>query len=999
MSNLFQEAYKGLNSRQKEAVDTIEGPVMVIAGPGTGKTQILTLRIANILKQTDTKGDGILCLTFTRAGVKAMRERLEKYIGDDGRRVGIQTFHSFANTLVEKYYELLDFEAPPKLLKEDDAVLVVDELLHAHDWKYLHSRGNPAMYFNDLKSLVSLLKRERFSHFDFMVEIDREIDKLKNDPDSISSRGESKGQLKKEIQKKIESLSRTKEVATFYEYYESYKIKNELMDYDDVLEYAVTLVEENEDVCADLREAYLYVLVDEHQDSSGVQNAFLQAVWKDTEKPNIFVVGDDRQLIYGFGGASLSYFEEFKTAFGKAHLITLTENYRSTEPILSLADTLLQSSLTQEKLNSNRAETHPVSLFEYVYPRDEIIGAGLYFKKQIEEGVEPEECALLVPKNRHVLSALSTLRNMGLPVRSSLGVSFFSAQETQSLLNVFRVIANPFDTVSLSHSILDSTSQIPILKAHTFLHKTDTRKISVEILVQNSQTGGLFDESDPLSVWGKKLAVWIEYSHTHSLNEIVHRVGNELLVDSANGHEELIKRVEVVRTCIHLATEYFEKNTKAKIKDFLQYLDRLEEYNHSLNTATLGGNKGVSVMTLHGSKGLEYENVWIGHMNQSVLMASKRMAFTLPESIQNKIEEKDKAVAKRELYVAITRAKKKCIISHATTSHTGGALELAEILQEIPQDMFEKKDATETQNELLTHDPRVYVSMEEKPEGDALTALKESVSEIFTDAKVSVTLLNNFFECPWKWYFRNLLKLPDLKTESLKFGSAVHSTIERILLEDKKPSSVFIKKTISEELENEGVSDSSTLVRLTREGVDAVETWMEKYYPHLAKDRTTERSLSYRDPRFPDLTMYGKIDLTERFPDGRLVVTDFKTGSSKTSGVIEKRDEEGRLSSFMRQLAMYSYLVYGAEKGKVVNSSRLLFLEADKDDKNGVYSAHVGGEEIELLVRDISDYTKLLSSGEWTNRPCNFKPYGSGTSECEHCALAKRVYGVVATSL
>ena len=995
MSTLFNDAYKGLNSRQKEAVDTIDGPVMVIAGPGTGKTQILTLRIATILQKTDTSSDGILCLTFTRAGVKAMRERLHKYIGEDARGVGIQTFHSFGIGLVEKYFELLDFDSPPAILKDDEAVLLVDELLHLRDWKHLHSRGNPALYFNDLKSLISFLKREGLSSFDLMAEIDRDIETLKNDPDNISSRGETKGQLKKDTQKKIESLSRTREVATFFEEYETLKMKKGVMDYDDVLTFAVKLVQENESVRADLRENFLYVLVDEHQDSSGVQNAFLQAVWRDTEKPNIFVVGDDRQLIYGFGGASLSYFEEFKTVFGKAHLITLTENYRSTAPILALADTLLKSSLTTEKLNSNLEGSHPVSLFEYVYPRDEILGAGVYFKKLITEGTLPEECVLLVPKNRHIRPAVQVFKDMGLPVRSSIGVSFFEARETRSLRNVLEVVSNPFDPVHLAKTILDSLSGIPVLKAHTFLHKTNTYTLSLESLISHEKNGGLFDENNPIAKWGKSLSSWLEYSHTHSLLETVHRIGNEFLVDSANGHEDLVQKVEIVRTCIHLVTEHSEKNKNENLKDFLAYLTRLEEYNHTLTTAVLGGDKGISVMTLHGSKGLEFENVWIAHMNQSVLMASKRMAFSLPEKLQERIETKDKAVAKREAYVAITRAKKMCTLSYATTSHTGGTLELAEIFADIPQEHFAKKEYSETEKELLEHTPRIYVEKQEPQKNDELEVLKKDVSEIYTDAKVSVTLLNNFFECPWKWYFRNLLKLPDLKTESLKFGSAIHSTIEHILLENKKPTSVFIKNTISLQLEKEGVSDKSALARLTREGLEAVEVWMEKYYPHLAKDRTTERSVSYRDVRFPDLTMYGKIDLTERFPDGRLVVTDFKTGSSKTSGVIEKRDEEGRLSTFMRQLAMYSYLVYGAEKGKVVDSSRLLFLEADLDDKNGVYSAHVGGEEIELLARDITDYNTFLKSGEWTNRPCNFKPYGSGGGECEHCALAKKIYGAV----
>lgn len=994
MSNLYLEAYKGLNARQKEAVDTLDGPVMVIAGPGTGKTQVLALRIARIRDKTDTDSSSILCLTFTRAGVTAMRDRLARYMGDESRHVSVMTFHSFAIHLVEKYYESLDFDAPPTILKEDDAVLLIDEILHGHDWEYLHARGNSAMCFNDIKSLVSLLKRERMSSFDFMIEVEREIDRLKNDPDNISSRGESKGQLKKDTLKKIEALYRTKEVALFYEQYESKKKEKRFMDYDDVLEYAVRLVEESDEVCADIRESYLYVLVDEHQDSSGVQNAFLQAVWKSVEQPNIFVVGDDRQLIYGFGGASLDYFQEFRTVFGKAHLITLVDNYRSTAPILSLADTLLESALTKDKLESHRDETHQVELSQYMYPRDEIIAAGLHFKKQIEAGVPAEECALLVPKNRFIRSAVSVLKDMGLSVRSSIGVSFFDSPITTSLRQVLKVVVNPHDNHVLSRVILDSTSKIPPLVAHLFLHQTNNYSLSVETLLSHGQSGGLFDSQDPISSFGRQLEKWINFAHDHSLLETVHLIGNELLVDTASTHEMLINRAEIVRTFLHLLTERYERNPKETLKDFIEYIDRLESYNHTLTTAVLTGNKGISVMTLHASKGLEYESVWIAHMNESILMSSKRMAFTLPEKIQERIETKDKSIAKREVYVAITRAKKLCTLSYARTSYTGGELELAEIISEIPNDHFVIKNAEETEQFLLEYGPRVYVEKIEPVHQGVLEELKASVADVYSDAKVSVTLLNNFFECPWKWYFRNLLKLPDIKTESLKFGSAVHSTIEKILLEEKKPTNAFIKKTIAEELEYEGVTDTGVLTRLSREGVEAVETWMEKYYPHLAKDRTTERSLSYRDSRFPDLTMYGKIDLTERFPDGRLVVTDFKTGKSKTTGVIEKHDDEGRLSSFMRQLAMYSYLVYGAEKGKVVDSSRLLFLEADKDDKNGMYSTHIGSEEIDLLVRDISDYVRLLSSGEWVDRPCNFKPFGSGSSVCEHCELAKRVYKI-----
>ncbi len=256
--NEFEIAYNKLNKAQLDAVDTLDGPVMVVAGPGTGKTQILALRIGNILKKTDTSPDSILCLTFTNSGVSAMRERLDKYIGSRSKDVIISTFHSFAYNLIEKHYELLDFERMPELLSDDEAVFIVDEILNNNDWEYISPRGNPAMYFGDLKQLVSILKRERISDVDLLTCVEADIKNLKENPENISSRGESKGKLKKEIEKKIEQLNRTKEVVEFYRLYEKSKKEMSLIDYDDVLELSVKLVEEFDSVRDDIRENYLF---------------------------------------------------------------------------------------------------------------------------------------------------------------------------------------------------------------------------------------------------------------------------------------------------------------------------------------------------------------------------------------------------------------------------------------------------------------------------------------------------------------------------------------------------------------------------------------------------------------------------------------------------------------------------------------------------------------------------------------------------------------------
>lgn len=980
--------YKKLNKAQKEAVDTTEGPVMVVAGPGTGKTQILALRIGNILLNTDTKADGILCLTFTNSGVRAMQKRLLSYIGKESNDVLISTFHSFAlKHLIEKYYSLLGFDTEPKLLGDEEAVFLVDDILHENEWKYIRPRTNPEMYFGELKQLISILKRERLSPEEFMASIDRDILSLQEDPASISTRGESKGKLKKEVEKRIESLERTKEVVLFYELYEQKKFALSFMDYDDVLEYAVRLVEDYEDVRADMREEYQYVLVDEHQDSSGIQNNFLKAVWRDVEMPNIFVVGDDRQLIYGFSGASFSYFEEFSHIFGKAKLITLIENYRSTKSILSLADDLLASSLVEEKLNSNTPDVGGVCLSEYSYPRDEVIGAGLYFKSKIEEGLKPEECALLVPKNYHVRNAISILRNMGLPVSSGKNVSLFSVPETESLVRILELIADPYNAVNLSLSMLDKYSQIPPLVAHKFLKNTKADKLTIDELKATDKST-LFKEDSVVSDWGITLEHFVNDSQGKSVAEIVSMVGNELLINQSKDHEELVHNVEVVRSLLHVAMLYEEKKKSGGLDKFLEYLKRLESYGSHITLSTFASDTGVQVMTLHKSKGLEYKAVWVAHMNEEVLMSEKKTGFTLPTSVREHIEERSVLSAKRELYVAITRAREYLTISYARENYQGSPMNLAQIITDTEGDHFIKKDAMETEKEILANGPETYVSEREPELVNSLNLLKDFVAESYDDAKVSVTLLNNFFECTWKWYFRNFLKLPEVKSKSLALGSAVHGAIEFILKSDKLPSSALIKGNIKDSLLKEGVTDEAELKRLLKDGEVAVSRFVDDFYKNLSKNFTPERPLQFRDGKFPHLLMYGRIDLTERTPDDEIIITDFKTGSSKTAGAIEKLDDEGRLSTHMRQLAMYSYLVAGAEKGKEVMTSRLLYLEAPKEDKNSLYSTHVGKEEIDLLVKDIGDYDEMLKSGSWIDRPCNYNSYGKNT-ECEYCKLAK----------
>lgn len=978
--NSFQKLYKGLNKAQKEAVDTIEGPVMVIAGPGTGKTQVIALRIGNILEQTDTPADGVLCLTFTNSGVDAMKKRLRDY-GLDASKILVSTFHAFGTRLIEEFYQHLDLKEPPTTLDEADAVGLVDEILSSHDWEHLRPRGDASRYFRDLKSLVSLLIRERMSPEDFAEEIERDIHRLKKDPENLSTRGASKGEVKKEIQNKILSLERSREAVLFYQLYEEKKKELNVFDYDDILRAMVRLVSEFEDVRATLRERHLYVLVDEHQDSSGVQNEFLKAVWGPVEKPNLFVVGDDRQLIYGFSGASLSLFEEFRETFSSTKLITLTENYRSTQRILDTADTLLQSALAKGKLTSNTKGDHPIALVECAYPRDEVLRAGLFFQERIASGLRPEDCALLVPKNSQVRAALRVLMDLGLPVSAPNSLKLFESSQYRSFFRILRIMSNPFAGYEIAELLLDPVSQVNPLEAHRFIHKTYAKDLSVQSLVEAG-----FE-------FGEKLAKAIVEAKGKSAYEVIQQVGEKFFLETAEEHAEFVRAVEVVRSLLHLALT-LEAKTKDKVEGsslsyFLNYLLRLEEYGEDVPLAIFGEEKGVRVMTLHSSKGLEFEAVWIAHMNERALMSGKRMGLALPERLKILEEKKDAAAARREVYVALTRAKLYANMSYALLSHSGSDEELATVVEDLPKELFTFESKEQSEEKLMKNGFKSLVLKQASPqESLSREALRELVSEEFYKKKISATLLNSFFECPWKWYFRSFLGVPEPESEALIFGSVVHGALENVLKLGHDPKDKDMSDAIAEALNYHHVYDTKVRRRMTSDALRVMKKFKEILLPQLYEERESERSLSYKDRRFPELVVTGKIDLMEHDGGGAVRVTDFKTGRPRKASEIEKRDLEERMSGYLRQLAIYSYLLINAEKGKYeVEKSRLYFAESD-DDRLSLYETVIGQEEIESLLKDIKDYENALKSGEWTERECQHTTYPN-EPECPYCKKAE----------
>ena len=384
--NSFESLYTSLNTEQKQAVDQLEGPVMVIAGPGTGKTQILATRILNILR-TDTLPENILCLTYTEAGATAMLQRLSSFMGSDAYKVNIHTFHGLCNQIIKDFPEKFN-KREMRVMDDIERVELIQEIIEKID------ENSPIKTYNDeatvlqrqLSQVWTLMESEGYSVADFEEWIhylqDDELFKMQF-PELVYKRKFKEfnvGDIKENDRSKLnESWNKLIDAAKLHSQYVSLKKEKGVYEFSDMLNWVNDIMKTDEELKLMIQEKYHYILVDEYQDTSGVQNEILYSLidyWE--ENPNCFVVGDDDQSIYAFQGAKVSNMLAFKTKY-KLNLktIVLTQNYRSTQTILDSSSTLIEHNKSRlvnsiEGLSKNLVSSGENQHFEAVPVKTEL---------------------------------------------------------------------------------------------------------------------------------------------------------------------------------------------------------------------------------------------------------------------------------------------------------------------------------------------------------------------------------------------------------------------------------------------------------------------------------------------------------------------------------------------------------------------------------------------------------------------------------------------------
>ncbi|HWJ89825.1 MAG TPA: ATP-dependent helicase, partial [Flavisolibacter sp.] len=461
----FNEEYARLNAEQRKAVDQTEGPVMVIAGPGTGKTQILSARIGKILlSDAHAEPNNILCLTYTDAGVVAMRRRLAQFIGPDAYRVGIYTFHAFCNDVIQDNLGLFEKTALDPI-SDLERIELLKELIDGFGKEHPLKRYRGDVYFeiNALQSLFSLMKREGWTGEFICQKIDEYIDDLPNRDEYICKRATKeykKGDLRLDkIEEQKEKMQKLRAACNELKAYQKMMRDRGRYDFDDMINWVIDAFRNNENLLRSYQEQYQYILVDEYQDTSGSQNALVQLLINYWDKPNVFVVGDDDQSIYRFQGANVENMLEFAQSFRDDLMtVVLVNNYRSTQDILDISKTLIGKNeerlvrkidgLSKELIAGNADLLHvklrPV-IYEYETQRDEMMHITTSVESLVNKGVPGNTIGIIYRENKYGEELANYFRLKNVPYYSKRSLNILDQPLIRQLLLVLNYLAAEHD--------------------------------------------------------------------------------------------------------------------------------------------------------------------------------------------------------------------------------------------------------------------------------------------------------------------------------------------------------------------------------------------------------------------------------------------------------------------------------------------------------------------------------------------------------------------------
>lgn len=1025
----FKENYERLTEAQKKAVDTTEGPVMVVAGPGSGKTEILSLRVANILRKTDTPPHGILCLTFTDAAAVNMRKRLEKILGVDAYRVAIHTFHSFGTHIIERFpeffykgacfhsaSEILQVEILEKLFRELPAsspissshpekgyVFLLDAKQSIRDLKQagispdefrnilLHNDKSISHISSDIdavfsprmkKSVIAEAEKLRkkmeehkgeefpVPHFEPLLaaltrSLERAIDESNEDGktsplskwkrDHTYKNEEGKRALKAE--KESEKLHA---LADLYENYQNELHRLGYYDFEDMILDVIQAIEENDVLRAELQEQFLYVLVDEFQDTNDAQMRLVNLLTSSEMhegSPNIMVVGDDDQAIYRFQGAEVKNILNFSSRYSNPALITMIDNYRSHQAVVESALNIIDMGEERlvnlmpeiEKTLVSRADHKEgsVSHLRYSTRIHEYHGVVEEVKKLLERGIEPQEIAIIGRKHKNLESLVPFFHDEGIPISYERQQNVLEEPHVRELITMARFVDSLSKIGVHGEEIRDDL--LPEILSYPFwgIERTRLWELSLEVYkrrrTSNTWLEVMKESNDKkiqqiadflIHLSGSARYEPVEYilealigAHEHIAADSADEADSEKKKKMKRGFTSPYKeyyfskerfsenRVEYLRFLSSLkafieAIREHKSGQHIKLFELIEFVD-VHEKNNLVVTDTspfLNSEEAVTLTTAHKAKGLEFDAVIILSAQEKIWESTRSYGnFSYPENLPISPNAGNDDDNIRLFYVAATRARKILIFSSHISDDDGKESLPASFLSSIRN--LEIKEMEQVEPELHplleAYVPRSFRPPYIKDEKALLLPLVENY-------QLSPTHLSNFLDVtrggPLLFLEQNLLRFPQPKSPAGVYGSVVHSVLERIYLELKKggklPSTSKVEEWFLAGLEAERLSKRD-YTYFSEKGKDELSSFFKAKKETFKKDHLLEVNFKREGVSVSGAHLSGKIDKLVIREDGTAVVHDWKTGKPETKW----SNSSERLWKYKTQILFYKLLV------------------------------------------------------------------------------------------
>ncbi|MFH0891051.1 MAG: ATP-dependent DNA helicase [Candidatus Liptonbacteria bacterium] len=987
MMDGFQKAYKLLNPRQREAVDTIDGPVMVMAGPGTGKTQILTLRIANILLKTDTPPDAILALTFTEAGATNMRQRLVKLVGSAGYYVNISTFHGFCNRLILEYPEYYTRIIGSEHLAEVGQISYLREVLDKGKFEKLKPFNNPHHYVGDIVVAIKHLKNEGYSAEDFKKWAEKEMLKFGRISDLYHKKGVHRGKIKGNYQKLLSDIEKTMELANAYLKYEKILLARRRYDFDDMILETVQALTRDESFLLELQEKYHYFLVDEHQDTNSAQNRVLELLAGFYENPNLFVVGDEKQAIFRFQGASLENFLYFQNKYPKVRLISLEDNYRSSQSILDSAQSVIEknNAILGKKLKAcGRYPERKIKLAEFHSMGGETYFIANTIRKLLDRGAEPGEIAVIYRDNADGFRLADFFEKQGIAVNLESDQDILHDPDIKKLLSLLRAVSGFGNDTYLAEVLHVDFLELDPLDVYRLIHASEREEASLHRALKTGEIHiGKLNEPDKLRELYRKMEHWHRESHNKPFVEVFEAILRESGYLASLLGEKSWNRVEKLNTLFDEAKKMAGNKGDYSLGDFMGHLRILEEHGVAVRAKLRSVRRAVRLMTAHRAKGLEFGTVFIGGLTDGHWGNRRNMSkFRLPAGTRVDPGSLERNEDERRLfYVAMTRAREEVFLTYAKYSEEGRELVPSQFVSEIKPELLNVLDASGLDAE---YESRKEIIFSEKKKREPGAENMEFVRGIFEEKGLSVTALNNYLECPWKYFYQNLLRLPAAETKYLMYGTAVHGALQRFFAarkENSKTDSRFLLKEYENELMRQPMP-SAEREEMLKKGRKELRGYYESY--HTSWNYNTLGEFSVRDIELaPGIKINGKLDKLELLDNqGEVRVVDYKTGQVRSRNEIEGKTASSG-GEYKRQLVFYKLLlnVYPLRKYNMV-AGVIDFIQPNERGKYKREEFVVTDKEVEDLRAQI-----LRVADEIVN--LKFWEKGCGKKDCEYCRLRK----------